>query len=285
MARTRRASVKPTTTLTFVLLNVLFMAAGAAVVAWTLYPVYESSRYLASAALAIGAAVAIGVLCDRLGWGGGRAAALAAGVYVVGGITLVVPGATSGVDGALQAFIELVRGPVLGWKDIVTLPLPLGEYRATIVPVFALLLTGTLLAVWWALGSARRWALAAVTLGVVEAIAIIIGPAARADALAWAPLGTFLSREFVVGLALFLVMLTWFLWRASYQRGRAISVTRAAGGVHLAKAPRHRLLAEVAAGGAMLIAAICVAVLVAGPLAASTPREVARSAIEPQAHH
>ncbi|WP_143340703.1 transglutaminase domain-containing protein [Demequina sp. NBRC 110057] len=281
-ARIRRASVRPTTTLTFALVNALFMAAGATVVAWTLYPVYESSRFVASAALAIGAAAAIAVLCDRLGWGGGRAAALAAAVYVVGGLSLVVPGATSGVDSALDAAVELVRGPVLGWKDIVTLPLPLGEYRATIVPVFALLLVGTLLAAWWALRSRERWGLAAVTLGALETAAIVIGPATRADALAWAPLGTFLSREFVVGLALFLVVLAWFLWRSAYQRARAIAVTRDAGAARLARAPGHRLLAEGAAGGAMLLAAVCVAILVAGPIAAATPREVARTAVEPQ---
>ncbi|WP_084099841.1 transglutaminase domain-containing protein [Demequina sp. NBRC 110051] len=276
--RTRTA----TTTLSFALLNAAFMAAGAAVAAWTLYPVYESSRYVASAALAVGAGAAIAVLCDRLRWGGGRAALLALAVYVVGGLALVVPGATSGVDSALGAAFELLRGPVLGWKDIVTLPLPLGEYRATIVPVYAALLTGTTLASWWALRSERRWGAAAGVLAALEALAILIGPVTRADTLAWAPLGTFVSRELVVGLAQFLVILGWFAWRASYARRRAIAVTRAAGGAHLAGTPRHRMMADAGAGLAMLVAAVVLGVVIAGPLAAATPREVARSAIEPR---
>ncbi|WP_084128500.1 transglutaminase-like domain-containing protein [Demequina sp. NBRC 110055] len=278
----RRARAAAPTTLSFALINAAFVAAGAAVAAWTLYPVYESSRYVAAAALAVGAGAAIAVLCDRLRWGGGRAALMALAVYVVGGLTLVVPGATSGVDSALGAGWELLRGPVLGWKDIVTLPLPLGEYRATIVPVFAAVLTGTTLAAWWALRSERRWGAAAGVLVALEAMAILVGPVTRADTLAWAPLGTFMSRELVVGLAQFLVILGWFAWRASYARRRAIAVTRAAGGVHLAGPPRHRVMADAGAGLAMLVAAVVLGVVIAGPLAAATPREVARSAIEPR---
>lgn len=280
--RPGRASAAPATTLAFAAINALFIAAGAAVAAWTLYPVYSSSRYVASAALAIAAGAAIAVLCDRLRWSGGRAALLALGVYIAGGLVLVVPGATSGVDSVVGAALELVRGPILGWKDIVTLPLPLGEYRATIVPVFAALLAGTSLAAWWALRSERRWGAAAGVLAALEAMAILIGPVTRAQTLEWAPLGTFASRELVVGLAQFLVVLGWFAWRAAYTRRRAIAVTRAAGGAHLAGAPRHRALADAGAGLLMLVAAVVLGILIAGPIAAVTPREVARSSIEPR---
>ncbi|WP_083966726.1 transglutaminase domain-containing protein [Demequina globuliformis] len=282
MSRRRLSRHTPAMGLMPTLINALFMMAVAAVAAWTLYPVYESVRYLMVMPLAIVGGAAIAVIASRAGWSGVTTALVAAGLYVVGGLTLAVPGATSGVDSAVGAAFELVRGPILGWKDIATLPLPLGEYRATLVPVYALFLLCSVWATWLAVRSERRWGAAAVVVTGLQVAAIALGPATRAEAYEWAPFGVYMSREFLVGLAAFLILLAWFAWRASWARRTAIAQAQGTASARLASAPKGRTLAAVGAVAAMLVVATVVGLLAAGPIAATTPRDVARSAIDPE---
>ncbi len=266
----------------FVLVNAVFVILGASIAAWSLYPVYGSTRYLATVGVAIALGVVIVLACLLLKRGSGLALILVLVAYVAGGLLLAIPGAVAGVDALVDGAIELARGPVLGWKDIITLPLPLGEYRATLVPIYALFLTASLLATWAATRSKRAWGLGALTLGILLVVTIVIGPATRADALEWAPAQEFVTREFLVGLALFALVLAWFGWRAVWARRRAISHAQGGGTARLVRAPHTRVLGNVVA--VMLIVAISVGVggLAAGTFAANTPREVARSSIDPQ---
>ncbi|GIG54160.1 transglutaminase domain-containing protein [Demequina activiva] len=280
MRRSRTSGAR--TTWTFVLLNTLFMVAGAAVAALALAPVFESSRYVIVVAVAAAAGACVTILADRLGRGPGFATLLIVIAYVAGGLGLAIPGALSDLDSVAASLLELVRGPVLGWKDIVTLPLPLGAYRGTLVPVYALFLVGTLLATWAAVRARRWWPLGAVVVGVMVVLAIALGPATRAPTPPWAPAGLYVTREFAIGLAAFLLMLGWFGWRSAYQRRRAISRAHGADRARLTRAPHLRNLAGAAAVAVMVMLGTVTAVLVAGPIAADTPREVARTVVDPR---
>ena len=70
--------MKRSTTWTYALINAAFIAAGAAMAALTLCPVFETARLVTVAAVAIGTGALIAVLCDRRGWSGFVAAGLAA---------------------------------------------------------------------------------------------------------------------------------------------------------------------------------------------------------------
>lgn len=267
---------------TFLVVNTLFMMAGSAVAAWALLPVYGSVRYVAATGIAIIAGSAVAVVCERLTWGASRVALLGALVYVVVGMTLVVPGATSDLSAMGVAALDLARGPVFGWKEIVTLPLPLGDYATTLVPAFALFLAGTATSTWVAIRVRRRWPLAAVAAGTLVIIAIAIGPAVRADALSDTAFGTYVSREFVVGLAAFAVILSWFGWRAWYTRHQAIAAAFGAGGMRLANSSQASRLAGASAALVMVVVGLVAATLISAPIAQETPRQVARSAISPR---
>jgi len=278
--RMARAGVRQSAT--FIAVNTLFMMGGSAVAAWALSPVFGSARYLLVVAVAIIVGSGVAVLCERLKWSASRVALLGLLAYVVAGFTLVVPGAMSDASALGDAAVDLLRGPVLGWKDIVTLPLPLGDYGNALVPVFALFLAGTATSTWIAARAKRSWPLAAVTAGAMVIVAIAIGPAVRADTLAWAPSGTYVSREFIVGLAAFAVILSWFGWRAWYTRRQAIAAAFGAGGMRLATSSHASRLAGASAALAMIVVSVAAATIVTGPIAQQTPREVARSVIDPQ---
>ncbi|MFW7414880.1 transglutaminase domain-containing protein [Demequina sp. SO4-18] len=266
----------------FVLGNAAFVMAISAVAAWSLQPVFASTRYLLTVGAAIAAGAAIAVVCERLRRGAGTAVMLSLVVYLVGGAVLAIGGPLDGPEAWRSTAGELVRGPALGWKDIVTLPLPLGEYRATLVPVFALFLVAPLLATWAAVRSRRLWGLGAAVLGGLLAVCVAIGPATRADAVVEGAFGTYVTREFAVGLAALVVVLAWFGWRAAYVRRRAIGIAQGGDDARLVRRPRMRVLGGVAAVLVIVVAAAGMATLVAGPIAADTPREVARSAIDPR---
>jgi len=271
---------RPATTVTFSLLNALFMAAGASMAALSLYPAYSSTEYILVAVAAIAAAVVIALVCYRLALGGLVALGLSAAAFVAIGLTMAIPGVMSGDVAVGAALRELVLGPVTGWKDIVTLPLPLGAYGATLVPVLALLLGGTLAALWLALTARRRWGLAAGVTVAMVGIAIVVGPATRAEPLTWAPYGMYVNREFIVGLATFALLLGWLAWRADYARSRALA--RTADDARLATPPRLRVLSTGIAATVMAVVAVGSAAIFAGPVAAETPRDVARSVIDPR---
>ena len=271
-------TTRPTTT--FAVLNALFVAAGAATAAVSLYPVFGSARFIAVATLAIVLGGAIAVVCERLHWGGWVAAGIAAAAYLVVGLGFAIPAVRAGTMPLTAGLRELVRGPIAGWKDLVTLPLPLGEYGSTLVPVLALLLGGTLLATWLAVRSPRWWGFAVVAVVGIVAVAILVGPAARALPLTWAPYGVYINREFIVGLAAFGLLLAWLGWRTSYARHKALAL--AAGSARLASPPRVRTASMAGAAAVMVLAAVATSTLVAGPVAAGTAREVARTAIDPR---
>lgn len=260
--------------------NALFAMLGATLAAAVLYPVYESPRFMWVVAFAIITGAAVAVLCGQLRWGPGRAAAIAAAAYVVGGLAIAIPSVATGGMSVPQGLLALARGPVLGWKDIVTLPLPLGEYRATLVPVLALLLVGTLFATWAATHARKWWPLAAAAVVGMIVAAVVAGPSNRAEPLSIAPLGRYLTREFVVGIAAFSLLLAWFVWRSA--RSRRLSLLRTGGAARLATTPRVRAWTAGAATAAVVAVAIAVAALAAGPIAAATPREVARTVVDPR---
>lgn len=269
-----------TTTFTFTAVNALFMVAVAAVAAWSLFPVYGSGRYVSVVAAGIAAAALIAVAFSRFGLSGFSVTAAVAVAYVVIGLALAIPGFTAGATPLDAAMRDLARGPVTGWKDIVTLPLPLGNYGSTLVPALVMVLAGTGLATWLAVTARRLWGLAAGVAVAMVAVAIIVGPQARALPLTFAPYGVYINREFLVGLAAFALLLTWFGWRSAYARRRAIAAT--SGGARLASAPRVRAVSTAAMASVMVFVAVCVAAIVAGPVAAETPRDVARSVIDPR---
>jgi hypothetical protein len=278
----RMAKAEMRRSTTFVMVNALFMMLATAVAAWALLPVYESSRYVVVTAVAVLGGAGAAVLCERLRWGASRVALFVLLIYIVAGMTLVVPGVLQDPASAPDAALDLVRGPVFGWKDIVTLPLPLGDYGTTLVPVFALFLVGTATSTWIAIRAKRWWPLAAVTASALVVIAIAIGPAVRSDPLPWAPFGIYASREFLVGIVAFAVILSWFGWRAWYMRRQAIAAAFGAGGVRLASSSHASRFAGAMAALAMVAVGIVAAVLVSAPIAQGTPREVVRSAIDPR---
>ncbi|WP_062313355.1 DUF3488 domain-containing protein [Demequina rhizosphaerae] len=204
--------------------------------------------------------------------------ALASAGYLATAVLVAIPGATAAPEAFANALVEAIRAPVTGWKDVVTLPVPLGEYGATLAVPLALVVATAAGIVW--LGTrARWWGAAAAVGGAAFAVAIAIGPAARTGLSALPEPFAGLSREILIGLGALGATLAWMLWRMADERRRALRA--AGGGIRGERAP-GRALGRAILGTTVLVGAVLIGTAVAVPAAQSQPRDVARTTIEPR---
>lgn len=160
---------------------ILVSAVGFTAVSWfiiavTLWPAYRASQFVILAVVAIssGSVIALASAIGRWPVWGILGSIVA--VFTVVGVPLAVPGRTVyGILPEPQGLAELYAGVILGWRQLVTIDLPVGAYEALLVPALVLLLVGPLLTLLIAVRSSRP-ALAALVPLTGYLIAIAIGP-------------------------------------------------------------------------------------------------------------
>jgi transglutaminase-like putative cysteine protease len=246
---------------------VLLMCIAAA----TLWPIYQTPRLvvLAGAALVLGVAVAwAGAL---LRWPGYAVLGASIGVFLVLGVALAVPGrAIFGVLPSFDGIRDLVTGSALGWKQLVTVDLPVASYQSLLAPALVLMLGGSVLGLSILLRT-RRGEVAVAIPVAVAVTGIALGPET-----AWFPVAT--------SIAFLLVAIAWMTWRARLARRRAIALlagqTEQDARTRETEPERRRAVRPVIAAMVVLMVAVAAGVAGAGALAPQGPREVVRSAVE-----
>lgn len=259
-----RAAPKPPPPRPAVLASALILTVLSwALVAVALWPVYRGPAFILLAVVAIAAGAAIAAAGALLRWPawGGILASVA--VLTIIGVPLAVPGRTVyGILPEPAGLLELASGVVLGWRQLLTIDLPVGSYQALLVPALVLLYVGPLLTASIALRT-RRPALAAVLPALGFVLAIALGRADRA-----LPLGA--------AVALVLVLM---LWIAVLRRHRRTDSLRAGGAENPLDA-RGAVVRSFASATALLL--IAGAAGAAAAIAAEPPadRVVLRSLVE-----
>ncbi|WP_062516946.1 transglutaminase domain-containing protein [Demequina gelatinilytica] len=238
----------------------------------TLAGAYGADNLAVPALVATTSAVLLAALSARLGWGWGVSVLVAVAGYLVGALLLATPGAASSPEDLARAAVDVVTGPVVGWKGVVTLPAPLGTYEGVMVPAYALLYAGAWAAVSFALRAPARWWIGPLVSAATLVVAIVVGPSRHAGAIAAA--GVTVPREAVVGVAAFATLLAWFVARAALDRSR---LTGAEG--TRARAPRRLRATAAASAVAMIAMALGITVLASSVLPAPA-RTVARTQVE-----
>jgi transglutaminase-like putative cysteine protease len=187
----------------------VLVLAGAVLAALTpLLPVYGGSVLLAPVVGGVVLGAAAGVLSAWARWSAPVTTAVLLAVVVVLGGPLATPDQTvGGVVPTLASIVSVVRGSVLGWKDVLTLQPPLGGSGWLLVPPYLLAVVGTAVAVRLALGAGRAAPAAALLPPVVLAGAVLLGTHTTVAPVA-------------VGTAVAVVLLVWASWRSGRLRAR-----------------------------------------------------------------
>lgn len=259
-------------------LYALVVVALSALAAW---PIYRSGAFVVLVVVAVAAAAAIAAIARRWRWSGWLIAAALGGVVLVAGVPLAVPGRTSGMPEFLRGLGELLAGLVWGWKDLLTVELPVGSYRNLLVPALVIFLVGTclLLLASWRTG---RIALAAVpTAFVMIFFGLVFGRTEVSDPLRLGPFALPGPVELLVGCGGVLATVLWLAWRHGDERRRGLERAAVTSGVRVSRRRSGAVRRRGALAAGMLTVAVLAAALVVPWTAQALDRHVLRSATGP----
>ncbi|TAL45772.1 MAG: transglutaminase domain-containing protein [Salinibacterium sp.] len=179
-----------------------------------LWPIYRSASLvvLIGVALVLGAAIAVAGAYFR--WRAWVVMLATLGAFLIVGVPVAVPSeARFGVLPTLDGLRDLTTGVALGWKQLLTISLPVGGYQALLVPALVLVLSTVVIGLSIALRARNREAAVLAPI-VLFLVATAFGP-------------NYPSRPLDVPIALLAVTLFWLVWSRWYRRRSAIRLLTA----------------------------------------------------------
>ena len=255
----------------FLLLAVLLCWAAIGIAAASLWPIYQTGRYVVLVAVAVLLGTVLAGLGARFRWPSWALVVTGFLVFLAVGVPLAVPDeAISGVLPSVPGLIDLVSGIALGWKQLLTITLPVGTYQALLVPALLLMLTVTIVSISVALRA--KWGeLAVIPPAVLFLVGIVFGPD-RIGTPEWLALAL---------LGVILLTLVWRRWRRRREAIRRLArSTPDAEGRPLATAGDTGLgVRGIAAGGLILLLAGGASIAASDALPPTGDREVLRTAV------
>lgn len=262
-------------------IGAVFAAAIVVVAAAAAWPIYRSGSFLLLVAVAALVAAGIATAARLRRWDGWIVAGALALAVLVLGVPLAVPSRLGAPAELLRGLGELASGVVLGFKDLVTVELPVGSYRNLLVPALVVFLVGTcvVLLLAWHEGRAASAAVP-VALGMVT-FGLLFGRAGVSAPLRLGPLVLYAPAETAIGLAALVVCLLWLAWRAHDERVRALQRAAVSSGVRISRRPSRTDRRRTALGAGLVALAVVVAAAVVPFAARGADRDVLRSAVGP----
>ncbi|MBC7724414.1 MAG: transglutaminase domain-containing protein [Burkholderiaceae bacterium] len=246
--------------------HTLFVWASVAVAASALWPVYESLAFVVMVVGATTVATVLAICGAVYRWRAHTVALSLVTAFLLLGVPLAVPGrAALGVLPTPAGELDLVVAAVTGWKQLVTISLPVGAFEALLVPAFILVLATVSLSLGIALRSRRA------ELAVLPPVALFLVGAWLGSTAGFHPAAS--------AIALLVVLLAWVAMSGAERRNslRAADV----GTLAVSRADRRRRAVRSTLGTATVLAIAAASAVAFGATAAPTaPREVLRSSVE-----
>lgn len=260
----------------------LFAAAVVIVSALAAWPIYRSTNFV----LLVGASCVVAGLIAVLAWRGSWslwrvALALLISFFAIG-VPVAVPSRLGGPLELLRGLGEVATGVLFGWKDLITVELPVGNYRNLLVPALFVFLVGTCAVLLLAWRSDRTAYLAVLVSAAMLSFGLFFGRASVSDPLVIGPVSLYAPFETALAVAGLVATLLWLSWRSSNERMLALRRAAEAGGVRM---PRRRSRADrrrSVLGAGMLVVAVLVAALVVPYAARGAERSVLRTSAGPE---
>jgi transglutaminase-like putative cysteine protease len=265
--------MRPAPRAAYVLVNVAMMAIATLIASTTLWPIYQSAGLVVVITVSIVLGSAIAMLGSRFRWPVPVVLLVSFLSFVVVGVPVAVPDqANFGLLPSLGGLIDLLAAVVLGWKQLLTITLPVGSYEALLVPAFIVLFTSVTLGLSVALRT-RVAELAVFGPVTVFFFGTAFGP-------------TYPSRPLEAALALLAVTLLWLVWLRWDRRREAIVQLSGANAPSPASAQTQNTKAGSSAARAVFSAALVLILVTSTSVAAlgflppTTDRVVLRSGVE-----
>lgn len=250
-------------------------------VAALLWPIHDDPRFLITIAIAIGVGAGIAAAGVRWGWRALPLVGVTTAAYVLLVVPVAAPDTLTAAGRRLPAVLDAISAPITGWRQLITIELPVGLYQATAAPSFFLLLVGSA-----ALFSCA-WRVTRVSAGVAPIVlamvvlAILLGPATTSSRGGLGVLTVLAPRETALVLGASALAIGFLAWRATWERRAALFRAREATGVRSLASHRRAASRRAGIAAGMVLIALVVAPLAIAIGQGERPRDVLRSGVEP----
>lgn len=277
MARAR--SPLPTPQL---LAGITVVVISVAIAVMTAWPIYGSFQ----AVVAAGVATVIGsgsvVLGALLAWRWWQTAALAFGLYLLAVVPVAIPSALTSPQRILAGLGTGVLDIVLGWKRLLTIEVPTGDFQSVLVPYFFTLTLGTLLAT-ALIVHGRRWAPFAVApLLLMSLFGAYLGTSSVGSDFVLGPITVPAPTHTLLAALAIAVCAVWLIARGRMARAGALKEARTrTGSARLGSTSGALALRRQLAALAMVLVTTVAVIAVAPWATAFGEREVVRDQVDP----
>lgn len=262
--------------------GLLFLALGVALATASAWEVYRTPRLLVAAAVGYALGVGVVLLVRALRWRGWTIPPLVALGYLIAVVPVAIPSALTTPAEVLRGVRDGVVGIVVGWKQLLTLSLPLGDYQAVLVPFFVLVVAGSALAAFLVERERPGTAAAAGIVVVLSAFGIVFGGSGTSAPLVLGGLRLPAPREVLLLVGVVLLGVVWLVGRARLRRGAALRAAQAQSSSVRQGAQTLALRVRRQVAGVLLVVVALVAGLALAPLAQSlVPRQALRDEVDP----
>ncbi len=259
-------------------------------------PIYDTASLWLSGGISAALAFVLVWLGTRLRLGALTLVALALG-FALMLVPLGVPSAlTQGPAGLLNGLGDGLAAVALGWKQLLTLSLPVGTYQTVLVPFITVIYVSVAAAASLTLRGGRSVPVASLFIVAPVVFGTVFGSSAISEPFALGWITARAPRELGIWLGAFGFAVAWVAWssgrerRAALKRGRLADASLSTGAVRLPGAPtarsgrsavRRNTLIRGGIATVTVIAALALAFVVA-PVATGETRTVPRDRIDPE---
>lgn len=257
-----------------------YVVVGVGLATAAAWPVYESPRALAVGLIGGLLGMVVAVLTRVLRWGLLIGALAVVGTYLVVSVPLAIPSALSSLPAFLGGLPDAVLGVVLGWKQMLTLNPPLGEYQAVLIPFLVVMLFGAFISTLLVLESGRRATIAVPVVTAMSVFGIAFGVSGTTAPVSVLGVALPAPREWLIGVALFVSALVWLVGRTRLQRAQALR-TVAAANISRRATPVWLTIRRHLLSAGLAVIALVAGFAVAPAAAGWSDRSVLRDEIEP----
>jgi hypothetical protein len=258
-----------------------YVFAGVVLATLAAWPVYDAPRALIVGIVGGLIGMAAAVLARMLRWGTLLAAVLAAAAYVVVAVPLAIPSALSSPPAFFGGLRDAVLGVVLGWKQILTLNPPLGEYQAVLIPFLVVVLFGAFVSALLVLGrSSRRSTFAVIVVSAMSVFGIAFGATGTSAPVVLLGFTLPAPREWLIGVAVFLIALVFLVGASRLRRSRALRAV-AAHNITRRATPAWLSIRRHLLSAGLIVVALVAGLAIAPAAAGWSDRSVLRDEVEP----
>lgn len=263
--------------------NLGYLLVGVAVTATLAWPIYETDRVIIVSAAATVLGVGLVMSARRFRWPWWLTVLIATVGYLVAVVPVAIPSALTSPARVVRGVLEGAAGVVLGWKQLLTLSLPLGDYQGVLVPLFVTIFVGILAAAGFALSKRAVAGFAVPVVLLMASFGIVFGSSATSASLTAFGFTIPAAQPVLLAILLVLASLAWLVARSRMARRAALRLAQA-NSADVRQTTRSSFwvgLRRQAAAAILVIAAVATGIVAAPAAATWVPRDTLREHVDP----